>query len=900
MSSQLYHRYWGKAQDADYHLLPYHCLDVAAVGQALLRHNPTYREHLQHLLDLDAEEFSAWFVFLLALHDSGKFADSFQNLRPDLLHRLQQRESQRDYSLRHDALGWMLWQHQLRNAFQNAGLIVPPAASASLFAAASPKPINDWIAAMTGHHGQPPKLPDDAMPRHYFAASDLAAADAFLNDLIPLLLGTARPFPTIDAERLRFASWWLAGLAVLCDWIGSNRDFFPYQSEPLALPDYWKQAVQQAEHAVQATALHPCAPAAALDLATLLHVKAEATPLQQAVSALPLAAGPQLFILEDVTGAGKTEAAVLLAHRLMQAGLGGSLYFALPTMATANTMHRRMQTVYRRLFNPEPPPALVLAHGASHIARDLLPAAPAAEPYGDHSEPAEAHGNAWLSDNRKKALLAHMGVGTIDQALLAILPSRHQSLRLLGLLDKILLVDEVHACDDYMQELLCALLRTHAAAGGSALLLSATLAQNQRDKLLNAYAQGRGGSRVTASATDAYPLLSQLSAEGLQEWPVATRAAVSRRVRVEFLTTPQAVEDTLAATLEQGRCACWLRNSVKDAMASYQDLRARHPDWNIRLFHARYTLGDRLAIEQAALQSFDKHSRAAQRRSQLLIATQVVEQSLDLDFDTLVSDLAPIDLLLQRAGRLRRHRRDAAGNPVDGADQRGDIVLHIHSPLPEETPPADWFEAFFPNAKRIYPHHGRLWLGARLLQQQGGFRMPDDARRLIEGVYGPEAELPETLLPQSSAAEGAARADASLARMNQLNIAQGYYDSARQGWWDEAKTPTRLGDPSTQIYLAKWQDDAWRPWSDAEVHPWPLSVLSMRTYWIAAEAQDAEWTPEAIEQFKTEHLPGKGRWGVLLPLRQVKEGRWEGRALNEKGEQVIVYYSDIGLHLSEH
>jgi CRISPR-associated endonuclease/helicase Cas3 len=909
----IYFRYWGKAglsqEPPDtFHLLVYHSLDVAAVGQQLLLQQPAYLKAFQQLTGLSPEVLRSWLPFLLALHDLGKFADSFQNLNPSVRIQLSPSISHRAYGLRHDSLGWLLWNEHLRQRFSEQGLMEPTRPSKRRFF--QEHPLDVWMAAVVGHHGQPPHSSVSGLVRDYFEERlDFEAASTFAIDLIPLLLGKPQFFPLNGLHTAKQSSWWLAGFAVLCDWLGSNTSFFPYQHAPEPLGSYWEAAQRQAKAAVQATELYGKRPSAQLRLSELLGGSPsdplELTPLQQTVREWKLVQSPQMFILEDVTGAGKTEAAVLLAHRLMQSGRGSSVYFALPTMATANTMYDRMRAVYRKLFDSTTRPSLVLAHGAAKMSgsfrESVLPATPPApHQYGDGTTSAGAHCNAWLADNRKKALLADIGVGTLDQALVAVLSSRHQSLRLLGLIDTILLVDEVHSYDPYMHELLCGLLRAHATAGGSAILLSATLPHQQRQALLNAYAEGQGGPPAPLQATelDAYPLVSCRGAEGLREQTTATRESVKRTVAPLFLHTPSAVEAVLAETLAKGQCACWIRNSVKDALEAYQTLTLQHPDWKVDLFHARFALGDRLAIEKRVVDRFGKNSSSAQRQGQVLIATQVVEQSLDLDFDTLISDLAPIDLLIQRAGRLRRHARDLKGDRIAAPDQRGAVLLHLYGPAPVTKPTDRWYEEFFPNASRVYPHHGQLWLTANRLQHLGQFRMPNDARRLIEGVYGEEAQkdIPEGLLVRGNEAEGGGRAEASLAQMNRLNLERGYSDPATQRWFEEAKAPTRLGEPTTTVYLAQWQNGQLLPWFRDERHAWPLSAVSLRTYWIDQEAPTADFPPEAIERFKVEQLPAKGQWGVLLPLSLDTKGNWRGAALNEQQEHVsFVYNRHFGL-----
>ena len=407
----------------------------------------------------------------------------------------------------------------------------------------------------------------------------------------------------------------------------------------------------------------------------------------------PLNDKPQLFILEDVTGAGKTEAALILTHRLLSAGLADGLYVALPTMATANAMYQRVGKVYRRFYESSDLPSLILAHGArdlsdlfhesvflsEHQAADLN----YKEGHDEREQElsAAAYCSAWLADNRKKALLADVGVGTLDQALLAVLPARHQSLRLLGLGRKVLLVDEVHAYDSYMQKLLDALLEMHARQGGSVILLSATLPQTMRENLVEAFHCGLG-DETPEIRSDAYPLATHSPTAGECEKHIDTREEAKRTVMVKQLDAEYAIAEHIHQAVSNGQCVCWIRNTVKAARESHRTL--AQSQWmnknHLHLFHSRFAMVDRIKIEEKTLKRFGDESNHEDRKGQVLIATQVVEQSLDLDFDVLITDLAPIDLIIQRAGRLRRHIRDAQGNrirDVNTKDQRGSAILYL-------------------------------------------------------------------------------------------------------------------------------------------------------------------------------------------------------------------------------
>ena len=889
--------FWGKAEaHADtksVHLLPFHCLDVAAVGRVFLKQNRRIRGILARLTGLEEAHFAQCMVFFLALHDIGKFAESFQNLRPNLLKRLQDRKSDKGYGLRHDTLGFLIWKEHLKSYLLGIGCLPGSSTSRRRIRETG---YDYWMRAIAGHHGEPPKE-ENRRILDFFGEQDIKAVKDYAGAVIKLLFEDGRNLPDVDKAQLRTASWWLGGLAVLCDWLGSNTAYFPACGHEMPLDRYWRRALERAEHALASTELMVDIPETELHLQDLFEPDLEdPTPLQAACGEIVVGEGPGLYILEDVTGAGKTEAAVLLAHRLMIHGKGAGFYFALPTMATANAMFKRMQMVYGRLFPSKTQPSLVLAHSARNLSQAfrqaVLPVPKTKEiPYGDTTVPAGAHCSAWLADNPKKALLAAVGVGTVDQALLGILPSRHQGLRLLGMMDKVLIVDEVHACDAYMHTLLKVLLRAQAIAGGSVILLSATLSNYQRQALVDAFAEGIsvGNGILQKTGKSDYPLFTSFAGGDLREINIDTRKEVRRYVNVEMVHKLEQVEDVVKQAVEAGHCVCWIRNTVAEARQGYASLRRKFPGWSIDLFHARFALADRLEIEERIVRDFGKNSTAKQRKGRVVVATQVIEQSLDVDFDVMVTDLAPIDLIIQRAGRLCRHCRDQNGNRVEGADQRGTPVLNVLSPESVEQPDANWYEALFPQGAWVYPNHGQLWLTARLLNERAGFDVPGDVREMTEIVFGETgAVIPDRLQEKTFEAEGQDWADISVAELNALNLKEGYSAASSNRWWDEALTPTRLGEPTTTVYLGRWEGEHLSSWIDGD-QGWQRSAVQIRTARIAEEAGVGGPQHIAMETCK-EQLPAKGKWGVLVPLECVDGATWRGMARNEKGEETFVYY----------
>ncbi len=868
MATKDYHRYWGKAAkldeagSPDYHLLPYHCLDVAAVGFLLLDPSSSRNAHIAQQLKVDPIWLQRWFAFCLSLHDLGKFCRSFQNLAPNLSPALVPAAGCAN-SVRHDSLGIGMWQNVLIQR------------TSDLFHSTNSKTITGWLEVVFGHHGHPPNQNLGRQIKRHCLEEDELAAESFFRDASSLLMPELTPLKDIDRSVFRSASWNLAGLAVLADWLGSNQSVFPYRAGSLSIDDYWHSvALPQSAEAVKMAALNTCSVARFTGIQQHFDFVEEPTPLQNMASSISLGHGPNLFILEDVTGSGKTEAAMVLVHRLMEAKKANGVYFGLPTMATSNAMYERLSDCYAGFFDEQSLPSLVLAHSASRLSDSFAQSVGLSAQTADlQNEPqaatASAYCNEWLADNRKKALLANVGVGTIDQALIGVLPARHQSLRLHGLHDKVLVVDEVHAYDPYMQKLLSNLLAAHARQGGSAILLSATLPHSHRSELLQAYADGLGSELPPTAAKSAYPLMTQLSQEGIAEHEIDTRAEVRRTVNITRLDSEEVVMQVVREAVSAGSCVCWVRNTVRDAKRAFQSL--QNQEWlscgQINLFHSRYAMIDRQRIETNVLNRFGKSSKADDRVGQVLIATQVAEQSLDLDFDVMISDLAPIDLLIQRAGRLQRHVRDAQGNPKpNGKEQREPAHLFILSPDPAVVSDADWLKSLLPGTQAVYSNVGELWRTIRALLHHG-LEMPELARELVESVYGEGNSIPEPLDRPTSNAEVEQKVKSGLAEFNKLRLELGYtWKSANNNHWDEdVNIPTRLGAETCDIALAREENGKLVPYARGVARPWAMSQLSvpLREWKMVADLIPENYR-EQIELLK-EQTPAL-KWLEVLPL----------------------------------
>lgn len=893
----MYWRYWGKAGVSPsgvptWHPLAYHCLDVAAVAAAWLHAHPAALRWMAARLGLAETQTLRLVLFLIALHDIGKFADTFQGLVQPLQARLQDRTSNRPYIDKHDKLGYTLFADDLAEHAEEQGWLARLGLDDET-----------WLllgGAVACHHGRPTVPGRPGSLKQAFRSEDIAVALTFADEVAALFLGDGDDTSAAIGEAAaREVSWFLAGLTILADWVASGG--FLFQTTEQVLPEYWRQAQVHAETLLDRWGLRPAPPADQAGMGQLFPGIAEPSPLQVLADGIVLGDGPQLFILEDVTGAGKTEAALTLAQRLMAIGQGEGIYIALPTMATANGMYRRLRQHADRFFHPDAHPSLILAHGA----RDLLPqfrdsmgeTVKVEAQFDADEEPASIRCNAWLADNRKKTFLADLGVGTLDQALLAILHSRHQTLRLLGLSRRVLIVDEVHAYDAYMARLLRHLLRFQAALGGSAILLSATLTHSARQEFISDFAKGLG-RRAMPPEAKVYPLLSHWHAgdEHPMEIQVDTRSQVARQVKVELLHEETAAESQLVACALAGGCAAWVRNTVADAITAYRKL-AQRPELGgrVMLFHARYALGDRLDIEGRVLDRFGKGEVgvATDRAGWILIATQVIEQSLDVCFDFMVSDLAPIDLLIQRAGRVHRHLRALDGRRLpDGTqDERGPTRLAVLTPPPEDSPDVDWYTRLLPKAAKVYPHHGQLWRTARLFKPgvRTGWRMPEDARVLIEAVFGEDGEpYPQALERASQETEGKQFADEALAVSNALDVNLGYLDDAHGNWLDEVLTPTRLGEASVNVLLIRCTEAGLAPWQGDAEQAMHMSQVSIAARRLREGLPPKGRSLQAWEAYQQD-LP---KFVVPLVLEQ-QVGQWRGWALDGKGEKRLWHYDPM-------
>ena len=915
--SEDYFDFWGKAQpsgtsNAKWHPTVYHLLDVAAAAEAILSSRPVALGRGATLIGLPQAATCQLVVALVALHDLGKFTPAFQSKAtpigwawPEVLGR---RNATHAGGTRHTDDGYLIW----RALRQGLTARLWPHAERSLSVLAP---------AIFGHHGRPCRGGDLGTPsaESVMGAAAVRAAAQCANALLDLL--HPEPIAEANAERRRLtlASWWLAGLTTLSDWVGSRQEWFPYAAPTLGLAEYWNLARTRAANAVRTAGLVAATPAPLRSFASLTGIATPA-PAQRLAETIDLGAGSVLVIIEDVTGSGKTEAAQVIVHRLMATARASGAYWAMPTQATANAMYERQSQVITQLYEGGSSPSLALAHAASRLHEvfrdrvvDQWVASANEEPEGyspgpsDEGEPPAGAGcAAFLADDRRAALLAAIGAGSVDQALLAVLPSRFNALRLFGLADKVLVVDEAHAYDAYMRVEVNELLRFHAALGGSAVVLSATLSRAQREQLVQSWAEGAaGGGRspqpVVSSRSNgddtiaAYPLMTIArgpSAKDVVETAFPAASWSRRQVPVRFVSTVEQAIDHVIESARRGAAVAWVRNTVNDALFAAD--RLRQVGISPEVFHARFALGDRQVREAEVMGRFGKTSTNADRRGRVLVATQVIEQSLDLDFDVLVTDLAPIDLLIQRAGRLWRHN--------DGRRQRPQYVVRelvVLAPPFHHEPRADWVRGLLPGTARVYEDAGVLWRTVRALSTNPAIDTPDRLRSLIESVYGCD-DVPDALAVAAQTAHGKRQADAAAANYQALKVTDGYDGSAR-AWSDDLDAATRLADEQTVVRLARvGYDGRIEPWDKTDApswRKWALSEIRLRTTQVPRNAAaENEFWPR-IEQERSIWKIYERSIPVLPLVDEQSSGEWVGRLLRPNRSKPIEmsYSPQVGL-----
>ena len=634
---------WGKAdrETGARHHLAHHSADVAAVFISLLE-TPTFRARAEAAAgrSISSGEISCMGA-LAFLHDIGKLATGFQVKAWDRNPGITPRG--------HVQCGWVWLRGEASEALGG---------HAALMAKWDPD-IVLWFRLLFAHHGRPVPRPDDSWGRDAFAEGlgyDWRAEDRVMGDALITWFPQIRDHapPRLTNEFTHF----FAGILALADWVGSDREAFNFVDE--FDPTYWAAALEKARRRLQSIGLAQSnAHLAGAATWSLLSDHPEPRPAQQTVA--DIATSERLVILEAETGSGKTEAALWRFAQLFEAGEVEALYFAVPTRAAARQLQTRVNDALKRMFAAPAPEAILAIPGQALAGEAKGLRLPEFRTRWDDTEAARP--SRWAAEHATRFLAAQIAVGTVDQVMMAGLKVKHAHLRGAAMSRALVVIDEVHASDAWMTAIQCKLVGDHMSLGGQAMLMSATLGAVAR-------AQWCGEAVPSLAAAEAAPYPAVWTQSGCS--PVPSENAKQKNVAVRAQagwSGTQAAELAIAAA-HNGACVLVIRNTVDRARETWRACVEVAPDLVFSLervqtlHHSRFAAEDRARLDARVEQVLN-----TQRGSSglVIIGTQTLEQSLDIDADFLITDLCPMDVLLQRIGRLHRHVRDRPEGYGDAA-----------------------------------------------------------------------------------------------------------------------------------------------------------------------------------------------------------------------------------------
>ena len=642
---------------------------------------------------------------------------------------------------------------------------------------------DDSISVIVGgHHGAPPTREQIKNLRVYEEncgfdeAKWVQAQDMLLEDALGIAELSKDDILKITVSCPQQVLY--SGLVILADWIASS------EYEPV-MPRMW------APYILKDIYLHR------------FGIK-QPRPIQsKLVEAVQLTQAPGLFIAEAPMGEGKTEAALAAAEVLASKIGCRGVYFALPSQATSNAMLTRIKNWIERFDAQDGALSIRLSHGKAELNEEYEGIKTNA--YGSDNAVTV---NGWLI-GRKKGMLADFTIGTIDHVLMAGLQQKHLALRHLGLANKVIIIDECHAYDVYMESYLLTALRWLGAYGVPIIILSATLPTERRKALADAYLNkkkirpGRINPEEdsTWATSLAYPLITYTDGKDVVSSPIEDVAKNRTKVvRIETLEDEK-LTDVLDAALINGGCAGVIFNTVRKAQEEYKKIVSKFGEDIVELLHAGFIATDRTAREKDLTQRLGK---SAENRplKRIIVGTQIFEQSLDIDFDVMFTQLCPVDLLLQRIGRLHRH--DRATRP-EGIKTPKCYVLG-----------ASWGN-FDEGSKAVYEEY--LLMRTRAVFERWGSNilLPRDIPKLVAQVYNSEVEIippEEHLQNYKDAREIQERETASRKnRANRYQIKGSIKEDNIIGWLDtsykdsEGEAAVRDGVDSIEVLLIQWRNN---------------------------------------------------------------------------------------------
>ena len=720
------------------HLLLYHLIDVGQVTLEMWNKVfPTsFRNHIAQTLGVSVEQSGQFIAFVASLHDLGKASPAYQKKYspPWLKKKLVEVGFVLEDSVHYSAeTNDKMTSHAYITTWVLPPLLVEYCGLSEQFS----RKIGQ---ALGGHHGAWPinsvnfNFDDSTYPAWDIARRELVW------ELRNVFQPPAIPQPPAEITSLNIFLTLISGLTSVADWLGSRDDdqAFSLVKDVLTTREYAQRSKKQAGRVLSDLGWLGWQPGQQkLTFDTMFQYldptkKIEPRLVQKQIIDLTTnLLAPSLVIIEAPTGIGKTEIAFYLADILLQNHQGRGLYIAMPTQATSNQMFDRTAEFLGQRY-PKEVVNLQLAHGQAAFDDRLQEIT--LHTIGDDQRDGRVVAMSWFNEKSKRTLLAPFGVGTVDQTLMSVLQTKHFFVRLLGLCHKVVIFDEVHAYDTYMNTLFIQLLQWLRAIDTSVIMLSATLPTETRHKFVRAF-------------SDQSPQLTN-------HYPAITIASPDTPAQIHLLPPPNDVSlkihwlevdrqiDHILKLAEKGGCIAVICNTVARSQNIFEQLLEEYKNGKLDidrnhliLFHARFPPVWRKEIEEKTKRLFGKPQKdetgnltdyRPHKGPAIIVATQVIEQSLDLDFDAMMTDLPPIDLLVQRAGRLHRHNIRN--------DQRHDHIrqLSIIQPqLDEQTIP------HFGNDEAIYERYIllRTYRALHQLTVDDCITLPKQTIDLIEAVY---------------------------------------------------------------------------------------------------------------------------------------------------------------------
>lgn len=635
------------------------------------------------------EQVASFIAYLVSLHDIGKIEALFQEKSPEQAIRLKNCNmyvDKRNYeNVRHERTSNLI----MRNMW--------------LAQAQERRAVKTFAEILGAHHQG--KCGKEGSPNRDGWRTLQGELEGQMRNLF---LGETLEIPAVEKGLEAKIQALLLGITILSDWIASGKAFADAETW-VSTEHAEKTIVEKTEAFLQESQLAPCPEIWA---STFCGVWSDIPqvgmrPLQAEMERVfhEHKGRYRVILVEAPMGEGKTEAGLYAAVQMMKEWRKDGFYVALPTAATSNQMVERVRALLQKNSIDS---AVRLLHSMAWLSDTE-----SIERIDSEEEQDEIH--SWLAPVRR-GLLGQYAVGTVDQAMLAATTAKYGVLRLLGLSNKVLVIDEIHSYDVYMMEIIVRLLEWCKALEIPVVMLSATLPPELKEKLLRPY--------TDQSVPQSYPAITAVTEDGQPKVYPIRRTVKTQTVVVKLvpcLHDPERIAKLAVEQVEHGGCICVLMNTVKDAQAVYQEIKRQYCG-DLMLFHAQFPAKRRTELEKRCIKKFGK-DKSFRPKQAILVATQVVEQSLDVDFDGMITAVAPIDLLIQRMGRIFRHEE---------------------TPRPKElAQPVQW--VLVPDIgqelginEKIYPPC-LLKQSIYLLEQRQMVRIPEDLAELVAKGYDMEA-----------------------------------------------------------------------------------------------------------------------------------------------------------------